>query len=472
MNKRWLLSWGLLLLTFAPTGAGGFADSVVRVRATVRYPDVLRPWIRRKPIHLAGSGAVIENKRILTNAHIVLYADTVQVEGEDGKKVAAKITAVAPGIDLALLTVADDRFFARRPALPRNQKLPRPKALVTVYGFPDAGEKLAIVPSRVLRIEYVAYAPQTSGLQVHLEKLVDPGASGGPVMLGKYMAGLALSLGQSDPLGRVIPNEEIDLFLQDVKDARYDGKPWLHAPLQTLQNEALRKKLRLGQATEGLLVTRAGGLLEKFDIITKIGGYFVDNEGRVLVHDDLRFPFQYIVPQVAKGGKVRAGVLRSGEASNIDLPVTYAGEFLIRELNGKLPRYYLYGPIVFAPATIELTEQLLQLNRDPSNPLALRQNDKARFPGDELVVVSSVLPHKCLGGYPDPLGKIVREVSGVEVKSLAHLVDLLRDNKREFVTLEFVGAQPEFIVLQRADMKAVTQELMKKHDIPSRQSGN
>src|SRR5438105_3434143 len=111
MSMRWLGICGLLLLTVVPVNAGGLADSVVRVYATVRYPDVLRPWIRRKPINLAGSGAVIENKRILTNAHTVLYADTVHVQGQDGKKVAAKVKAVAPGIDLALLTVADDAFF-------------------------------------------------------------------------------------------------------------------------------------------------------------------------------------------------------------------------------------------------------------------------------------------------------------------------------------------------------------------------
>jgi S1-C subfamily serine protease len=468
---RWLLfSWSLVAA--APVSAGGPADSAVRVHATIQNPDLLRPWIKQKPIEVAGSGAVIEDRQILTNAHIVLYAGKIEVQGQDGKKFAAKVKAIAPGINLAVLTVADKDFFAARPALPRSKKLPRAKALVKVYGYPTGRDKLAIVPSKVFRIEFISYSVQTSGVQAHIESILNPGMSGGPVMQGKNMIGLALSLGRRDQFGRVIPNEEIDAFLEDVADGRYDGKPWLHASLQNLENDALRKKLRLRSSAQGLLVTRAGGPLQRFDVLTKIGGYFLDNDGLVQADEDLRFPFQYLVPRVVRDGKVRAGILRGGESLNVELPVTRASEFLIRELNGKYPRYYLYGPLVFSPATIESADQLMQLNPDPSNPLVQRQSDRARFLGEELVVVTSVLPHQCLAGYPNPLGRVVREVNGVEIKSFGHLVDVLRDNTGEFVTLELAAGQPELIVLQRADMSRVTQEIMKKNDIPSRGSRN
>jgi S1-C subfamily serine protease len=461
----------LFVLTAGPVSGGGPADSVVRVYATVRDPELLRPWIRRKPVDLAGSGVVIEGKQVLTNAHHVLYATAVYVQAPGGRKVAARVKGVAPGINLALLTVADERFFDTRPALPRTKKPPTEKSVVKVYGYPAGSDKLAITLSKVFRIDYIAYAAQTSGLQVQIENIVDPCTSGGPVLQGKYMMGLALNLGTRDPIGHIIPNEEIEAFLEDMADGRYDGKPWLHLPLQNLQNETLRKRLRLRAATEGLLVTRSSGPLQKLDIITKIGGYFLDNEGQVRV-DDLRLPFQYLIPRVAKQGKVRAGVLRNGEPMNIDLPVTRGSEFLIRDLGGELPPYYLFGPLVFSSVSIESAEQLLQLNADPSSPVVQRQNDKIRFPGEELVVVTTVLPHKCLAGYQNPLGRVIRAVNDIEIKNLRHLAEVLDNSSAEFVTLEWAGGQSEFVVLQRDEMRRVTREIMKKNDIPSRASRN
>jgi hypothetical protein len=42
---------------------------VVKVIATVRYPDRLKPWARGESAEIAGSGVVVEGRRILTNAH-------------------------------------------------------------------------------------------------------------------------------------------------------------------------------------------------------------------------------------------------------------------------------------------------------------------------------------------------------------------------------------------------------------------
>ena len=42
-------------------------QSVVRVFATVRLPDMLEPWNKQQPQQAAGSGVVIDGERILTN---------------------------------------------------------------------------------------------------------------------------------------------------------------------------------------------------------------------------------------------------------------------------------------------------------------------------------------------------------------------------------------------------------------------
>jgi S1-C subfamily serine protease len=112
-------------------------NSVVKVFSTVSMPDTLRPWAKHAPQQISGSGVIIEGHRILTNAHVVLYANQIQVQAnQSGDKVSATIEAIAPGIDLALLKLDDESLFTNHPPLPRANTLPDVKDAVMTYGFP------------------------------------------------------------------------------------------------------------------------------------------------------------------------------------------------------------------------------------------------------------------------------------------------------------------------------------------------
>jgi S1-C subfamily serine protease len=65
---------------------GVVENAVVKIYSTVRYPDYYKPWAKQAPTEVTGSGVVIKNKRILTNAHLVLYASQVQVQANQGDK--------------------------------------------------------------------------------------------------------------------------------------------------------------------------------------------------------------------------------------------------------------------------------------------------------------------------------------------------------------------------------------------------
>src|ERR1700679_2982665 len=92
--------------------APAIENSVVKVFATMRYPDPFKPWTKQAPSEASGSGVVIEGKRILSDAHVVLYATQVQIQANGaGDKVAATVVAVGPGIDLAFLQLDDPTFF-------------------------------------------------------------------------------------------------------------------------------------------------------------------------------------------------------------------------------------------------------------------------------------------------------------------------------------------------------------------------
>ena len=131
---------------------------MVKIFATMRYPDPFKPWTKQAPTEVSASGVVIEGKRILTNAHVVLYATQVQVQANaTGDKLPATVVAVAPGIDLAVLQLDDAGFFDTHPPLPRASELPRIKDAVLAYGFPTGGTSLSITKGIVSRIEFVPY---------------------------------------------------------------------------------------------------------------------------------------------------------------------------------------------------------------------------------------------------------------------------------------------------------------------------
>src|SRR5262249_58612331 len=82
---------GLLALHAAPPVAPARsarpAESVVKVIASVRVPNPIRPWLRPKSQEVVGSGVVIDGNRILTNAHVVAYA--TEVSGQSRPRAAA-----------------------------------------------------------------------------------------------------------------------------------------------------------------------------------------------------------------------------------------------------------------------------------------------------------------------------------------------------------------------------------------------
>src|ERR1700723_4164851 len=120
--------------------APAIENSVVKVFATMRYPDPFKPWTKQAPSEATGSGVVIEGKRILTNAHVVLYATQVQIQANAaGDKVAATVVAVAPGIDLAVLQLDDATFFDTHPPVSRECGLPQMKDAVLASAFPTGG---------------------------------------------------------------------------------------------------------------------------------------------------------------------------------------------------------------------------------------------------------------------------------------------------------------------------------------------
>jgi S1-C subfamily serine protease len=461
-------------------------ESVVKISATMRYPDLTRPWAKHSPQEISGTGVVIDGKRILTNAHVVLYASQLFVESyQSSDKLPAKVEAVGPGIDLAVLKLEDESFFEKRPPLARTSTLPEVKETVLVYGYPQGGSTLSITKGIVSRIEFTGYGENTSGVRVQIDAAINPGNSGGPALIDDKMVGLIFSkLTQADNIGYIIPGEEIDLFLKDVADGTYDGKPSIHESLQTLENDALKSFLKIDKKAQGMVVhapdpANPNNPLKPFDLISKIGDYDIDNVGMVKIKDNLRLNFHYLIQQLVKDEKVPLTVLRDGKTMSVDLPAKTKYPTLIPSLKGRYPSYFIYGPLVFSPGTNDFLAALDRTGRFYAalaimgSPLATRRGDLPRFDGEELVVVSSpMFPHKVGKGYDNPVSKVVKELNGVPIKNLRHFVEVLRDSKEKYTTIRFDDKFSETIVFDHQAALKATDEILSDNGIREQASSD
>jgi S1-C subfamily serine protease len=457
--------------------AGVVENSVVKVFSTARYPDVWKPWTKLAPNEISGSGVVIEGKRILSNAHMVLYAGQVQVQANQaGDKISATVEAIAPSMDLAVLKLEDESFFETHPPIQRASTLPGIKDTVMAYGYPEGGVSLSTTKGIVSRIEFTEYNFPASGLRIQIDAAINPGNSGGPAVAGDKMIGLAFShLAGAQNIGYIIPCEEIELFLQDIADGIYDGKPALFDELQTSENPALRAFLKLDKADQGIVVHSPFSddpayPLKEWDVIARIGDTPVDNQGMIKISENLRVRFTYLVQKTAKHGKVPLTVIRAGKEVCVEVPVGPKPPRVIPPLDGAYPSYFVYGPLPFSSVTREFVQYLTVGDTgthwnpwlmERRSPILTRWSDKPAFEGEGLVVVSSpFFPHKLAKAYSEPFTEVIKSVNGIPVKNLRHLVEVLRDAKEEFIVIAFASRGGETMTFPRAQMVAATEEIL------------
>jgi hypothetical protein len=99
-------------------------------------------------------------------------------------------------------------------AYPKAQDLPDGKNPVSVYGYLVGGASLAVTKGAVARISS-GLDNLEMGLQLQRDAAINPGNSCGPALVQDAMLGVVIdSSVESQNLGYVIPNEEIDGIIQ------------------------------------------------------------------------------------------------------------------------------------------------------------------------------------------------------------------------------------------------------------------
>ena len=183
----------VLLMTQSCAQAVDVEKAVVKIYATVAEPLYYCPWLASAPYDIYGSGCIIEDELILTNAHMVGDVTYLQVRKEgDARRYPARVVSVSHEADLALVTVDSPGFFDGIEPL-RLGELPRTRDAVTVYGYPEGGDALSTTQGVISRIETWDYVHSNlTLLAVQIDAVINPGNSGGPAIVDDRIIGVAM----------------------------------------------------------------------------------------------------------------------------------------------------------------------------------------------------------------------------------------------------------------------------------------
>jgi S1-C subfamily serine protease len=482
MKKITYLTVCFLISSFLFFSGTSFAKadiktSMVKIYTTQTPPDYDNPWQVDSPVLTSGSGCVINEDKILTNAHVVSNQTYIQVSryGES-TKYKANVFAVSHEADLALLTVEEKEFFRDVNKLDLGE-LPNVQDEVVVYGFPEGGETLCLTKGVISRIEQNKYSHSAlEFLAIQIDAAINSGNSGGPVMKGEKIIGIATQTKiDSENMAYIVPTPIINHFLKDLEDGQYDGFPKVGLITQSMENEALKNIYGLNKRDSGILVASVipgspgDGIIRTGDVIISIDGNDIANDGTVEFRPNERTKYDYCVQQHQIGEKIPLEIIRNTIKRKLEITLNTTMKDLRLVPLARydvLPTYYVYCGLVFTPLTFDYIktwgdEWYLHA---PSKYTSLLVNDLRSTKGEEVVILSKVLPHDINNGYHNMSDCIITEVNGKKIHNLNELVRIIEgDTEKRFV--EFRTKQDKHIVLDREKATGVHAEILEIYGV-------
>jgi serine protease Do len=370
-----------------------------------------RPRVRTSQ----GSGFFISaDGYAVTNRHVTAASESVELITDDRKSYRAKVVAVDPATDIALLKVDGGNGFAH---VEFADKAPRIGERIFAVGNPlglGGTVTSGIVSARERSIASEEGAePNVYEDLIQIDAAINPGNSGGPTfdVEGRVIGINTMILsptGGSIGIGFAIPAETAKAVIAQLMETGSVTRGWLGVEVQSL-TPALAGALGLKEA-RGALVTEplADGPAEKAgiapgDVIASVNGEIVKSD-----HDLSRRMIG-----LAPGTAINLGIMRDGVETTV--AVTLGDPPTAKALAPPHPRQGQAGPrphpsdlesdlgLKFAPAAQTSgseSQGVVVIDADPEG----RAADLGIEAGDVIVEVSGKAVHT-----PDDISNTLNE---------------------------------------------------------------
>jgi S1-C subfamily serine protease len=475
------------VLAFAtpPAWADDVKKAVVKIYTVNNRYNYHEPWQMRGQGSFQGSGAIISGKRILTNAHVVSDQTFIQVRrAGKAKKYTAYIEIIAHESDLAILKVKDESFFAGIKPIDIGE-LPGIRDKVSVYGFPEGGDKLSITEGVVSRVEHTNYAHSGAYLLAcQIDAPINSGNSGGPVIKDDMIVGVAfqgLSNDRFDNIGYMVPVTVINHFLTDIKDGKHDGTPDIGLSMQHMENPDMRSSFLMSDGQTGVLVNKvypdspAWDVLRSGDVILSIDNVSVANDGTIEFRKGERTFFTYLLQRKQINDTVKLDILRKGVKDGISFKLTKVIDYervVPHRQFDTTPTYYIIGGLVFETLTLNY---LMEFGGGsnwyvtaPTELLHYYLNGEPEEDQRETVIMVKVLADEINIGYHNSQDVVVSYVNGKKISTMRDLVAAFEQHEGEYHVIEDVRGYK--IVLTKMSVDEHSAKILKKYKIKSDRS--
>lgn len=456
-------------------------EAVVKIYTVSNSYNYHEPWQMWGQKIFHGSGCIISGNRILTNAHVIRDHTFIQVRRSgEAKKYTAEPEMIAHESDLAILKVNDESFFKGVEPVEIGD-LPEIKDKVTVYGFPEGGDKLSITQGVVSRIEHTKYFHSSAYLLTcQIDAAINSGNSGGPVINNdNKIIGVAFQGfldGRYDNIGYIIPAPVIKHFFKDTKDGKHDGTPDIGLSMQKMENPDMRRKYLMSDMQTGVLIIKvypdspAEGILKPNDILLSIEGKNIENDGTIEFRQGERTYFGYCIQQKQINDPANFKILRNGKVIEATIKLTKRIDYerlVPSERYDKSPTYYIIGGLVFETLTLNYlmeygNEKDWYINA-PKELINFYINGEPTEKQREIIVLVKVLADEINVGYHDFVDAVISTVNGTKISRIGDLVEGFEKNQGEYHVIEDIHGSK--MVLDRKNIDENGKRILKKYNI-------
>lgn len=411
----------------------------------------LCPWTRTQQVQSSGSGFIISQNRIMTNAHVVANAIDIRVRPHgSARRFAAKVQTYGPDVDLALVKIhesVEDEFWASvadAPPVELAAELPALQETVRALGFPTGGRTLCITEGVVSRVDSIELTPPAdTTLVIQIDAAINPGNSGGPVFDSRgYITGVAFCKDVrncTDNIGYVIPSSVVRTFLDRCGKERhgYTLSPCVPYRWHKLENQSLRAAHKVPHDISGVLLTSVApfleGSLKVGDVLLKIDGRKISDDGQIELRGHELIQHRYLLRNKGIGDKTTFVVFRDGQ--QVECPPVE-----LKDLPPICPRWpdvdYLPEYVILgALALVPLAQGHHWYKECPVELKATIDRWNKRWPGDrdgreQLVLLVTVFAHELTFGY-NRGWRVVESYNGTALTSLRQARDLWHQTREQ-----------------------------------------
>jgi hypothetical protein len=450
-----------------------WANSVVSLEASRKSYDYLQPWARRQET-MVKSGIVIGPHQILTTADYLHDTTLIRVQKHGrGPWYAATLSWIDYHVNLALVTSAEANLWTGlKPATWIQNPVPRGQVELVRWrngrleSFQGEIQQWLVKKGKLTWAEY---------FQMEVSSEINAAGWAEAVVTGNKLVGITSS--HADNRCTVLPSALVRPILQAQNQNQFPGLGYFDFVWQKVENPDTLAYLKLPGSPRGVVVVD-GGLklgqnspIQSMDLILKIDGFDIDNEGDYLDPDYGKLSLENIASgRLWAHRSVTIQLWRSGELKEVayNIPkVEYADELVPLAHYDREPEYLIAGGLVFQP----LTEPYLRSwgsdwRRKAPFRLVYYTQEKPSLEKPSRIVLSMVLPDRITMGYQDYRFLVLERVNNRPIRHLNELAEALKTPLNGFQVIEFApGESIGKLVLDDAQLAGATERILQHFGI-------